>query len=215
MPPPPRSTTAGANRGRIVDPNSAVTHFAYDSAGRRTCAARPGDSLSHCSIDARPTTSPPRRRAVVGGDGGAPGRPASAADARATTSMRSAARATRDTFRVVDGAADHRAQQPRRLRPRRARVARSITRTSPAPARPNNGATTLRLSSQRLGLHRSARARLSHHQRRRDARAARSTTAALTTVVDEEGQRTETDRRPVRPHRRAQTVYGGDARRTP
>jgi RHS repeat-associated protein len=34
---------------RIIDPNGAETLFAYDTAGRPTCAARPGDSLTQCS----------------------------------------------------------------------------------------------------------------------------------------------------------------------
>ncbi|MBX3024857.1 VCBS repeat-containing protein [bacterium] len=34
---------------RIVDPNGAETAFAYDTAGRLICAARPGDSLAQCS----------------------------------------------------------------------------------------------------------------------------------------------------------------------
>ena len=34
---------------RIIDPIGAETLFAYDDAGRRTCAARPGDSLAQCT----------------------------------------------------------------------------------------------------------------------------------------------------------------------
>jgi RHS repeat-associated protein len=34
---------------RITDVNGATTEFAYDSAGRRTCEARPFDSLQNCS----------------------------------------------------------------------------------------------------------------------------------------------------------------------
>ncbi|MFN8643363.1 MAG: toxin TcdB middle/N-terminal domain-containing protein [Candidatus Binatia bacterium] len=34
---------------RIVDANGAETLFAYDSAGRRVCEARPGDSLAPCT----------------------------------------------------------------------------------------------------------------------------------------------------------------------
>lgn len=34
----------------ITDPNGAQTAFAYDAAGRRTCAARPGDSLAQCTV---------------------------------------------------------------------------------------------------------------------------------------------------------------------
>lgn len=37
---------------RIVDPNGAETAFAYDDAGRRTCEARPGDTLAQCTTTA-------------------------------------------------------------------------------------------------------------------------------------------------------------------
>jgi len=36
----------------VRDPNNAVTLYDYDSAGRRTCTARPGDTLSTCSSTA-------------------------------------------------------------------------------------------------------------------------------------------------------------------
>jgi RHS repeat-associated protein len=34
----------------VTDQNAVVTRYAYDSAGRRTCVARPGDSLANCSV---------------------------------------------------------------------------------------------------------------------------------------------------------------------
>jgi YD repeat-containing protein len=33
----------------VTDANAAVTRYGYDAAGRRTCVARPGDSLTNCS----------------------------------------------------------------------------------------------------------------------------------------------------------------------
>src|SRR6185369_17190454 len=34
---------------QVTDANGATTAFAYDAAGRRTCEARPGDTLGNCS----------------------------------------------------------------------------------------------------------------------------------------------------------------------
>jgi RHS repeat-associated protein len=34
----------------VADQNGALTRYAYDDAGRRTCVARPGDSLATCSV---------------------------------------------------------------------------------------------------------------------------------------------------------------------
>ena len=190
---------------RVTDPNNAVTSFAYDNAGRRVCVARPGDSLANCSIaytyhfasqagelswveetERQDSPHPPlTTRHYVD----ALGRP------RFT-----------DTFRVVDGApttvrSNHVVYDPA------GRVRTLYHPYLAAAGAPNNGATTydyhLNGSAFIDPLGRVYRTINADQTTRRTSYA-----AALTTVYDEEGQRTDTT---TDPFGRAvsQTVYSG------
>jgi YD repeat-containing protein len=189
---------------RLTDPNNAVTSFAYDNAGRRTCVARPGDSLANCSIaytyhfasqagelswveetERQDSPHPPlTTRHYVD----ALGRP------RFT-----------DTFRVVDGApttvrSNHVVYDPAG----RVRTLYHYLAGAGAPEqRRDHGRPHLNGSAFIDPLGRVYRTINADQTTRRTIYA-----AALTTVYDEEGQRTDTT---TDPFGRAvgQTVYSG------
>jgi RHS repeat-associated protein len=187
------------------DPNGVATRYAYDSAGRRTCLARPGDSLSSCSVSyAYHFATEPGElswvETAVRQDG-----PHPPLTTRHYFDALGRPRYT-DTFRVVDGTpttvrSNHVVYDPG------GRVRTLHHPHLASAAAPNNGATTydyhLNGSAYLDPLGRVYRTINADQTVRRTEYA-----AALTTTYDEDGQRTDTITdtfgRPVK-----QTAYNG------